>query len=170
MANVSLEVRGYRVNERKQLWRVLEAVGVCVIFAACWAIGGSGDFGGHKWIRRFLGPGLFGSWAFIRSGFNWRYLAQMPFMIGASTLPYGADTFGLKVLLRGVFGLANGTAAALADALSKRWAVVVMIVIINIIVSIGAGVWNQFSNAIAEQFLIGFMIVLLPALSLRKKE
>lgn len=51
--------------ERKQLWFIIEAVIVCIIFGALWAAGGSADFGGQKWLRRFLGPGLFGIWAFI---------------------------------------------------------------------------------------------------------
>lgn len=156
-------------GERKQLWIVLEAISVCALFGALWAIGGSDDFwGGQKWIRRFLGPFIFALWAFIRSGFDWRYFVQMPFLMGASTLPYGADTIGRKWLLRGLFGAANGVAASIVDAWKKRISVVIIILIVNITVSIGAGVYNQFSNAMAEQFLIGFMIVIFPALSLRK--
>jgi len=159
------------IGERKQLWFVVEALTVCVLFGALWSMGGSDDFwGGQKWIRRFLGPFLFSIWAFIRSGFDWRYLVQMPFMMGAATLPYGADTLGAKWLLRGVFGSANGVAVSITDFMRKRFSVVILVILVNIIVSIGAGVYNQFSNAMAEQALIGFMIVVFPALSLRNKK
>lgn len=156
------------MNERSQLWYILEAVIVCVIFASLYAMGGSADFGGLKWLRRFLAPGLFTIWAAIRAG-DYAYLVQMPFMMGALCLPYGSDTLFGKFILRGLFGFANGTASSVGNAWNKKWALVIMQVLIVTIASIGAGVWNQFPNAMAEQFFIGFAIIFIPALSVRKK-
>ena len=157
------------MNERKQLWRILETLGVCVIFASLYAIGGSGDFwGGQKWIRRFLAPGLFCIWAFLRS-FDWRNLAAMPFMFGALCLPYGSDDFIGKFILRASFGAANGVATSIPNFLNKRFALAIMQIIIVIAASVGAGVWNQFPNAMVEQAVIGFIIIFIPAMSVRKK-
>lgn len=153
------------MNERKQLWLIIEAAIICVIFASCWAIGGSGDFwGGQKWIRRFLGTGLLGFWAFWRSGWNWLYLVQMPLMMVASTLPYGADDLGTKWLLRGVFGAANGTASNVANFWQKRWLIGGFSWVLIIATSIVFGVYNPLPT-MWEQFVIGFMIAFFVCMS-----
>lgn len=158
-------------NERSQLWIILEAMLICVVFASMYAIGGSGDFfGGQKWIRRFLAPSMFSAWAFLRGGGDWRYLVQMPLMMGALCLPYGADNLWGKIFLRGIFGAANGAASSVVNAWSKNWTLAIMHLVIVVTVRIGAGVWNQFPNAMAEQFVIGLVIILIPALSVRPKQ
>lgn len=146
------------MNERKQLLLIVEAAIVCVVFGALWAAGGSGDFwDGQKWLRRFLAPGLLGGWAFWRSGWDWRYLVQMPLMMAASTLPYGADdTFG-KWIMRGLFGAANGVAANIAPALRKRFIISGFSFVLIVGTSITFGVYNPLP-AMWEQFTIGFMI------------
>lgn len=153
------------MNERKQLWLILEAMLVCVFFAACWAIGGSGDFwDGQKWIRRFLGPGILCLWAFWRSGWDWRFLVQMPFMMGASTLPYGADDLGTKWLLRGGFGIANGAAANIVNWWGGSWLVGCFSFVLITATSIAFGVYNPVP-AMWEQFVIGFVIALFVVIS-----
>lgn len=155
-------------NERKQLWYILECAGVCVIFAALYAIGGSGDFGGLKWLRRFLAPGLFCIWAGVRS-FDWHYAVQIPFMIGGLTLPYGSDDVLEKVILRGVFGLANGISSSTANLIHKRYFLTLFQVVLVTLVSIGAGVFNPFDNAMIEQFIIGFIIIFIPAMTVKRR-
>ena len=153
------------MNERKQLWLIIESAIICVVFASCWAIGGSGDFwDGQKWIRRFLGPGILCIWAFWRSGWNWRFLVQMPLMMGASTLPYGADDLGTKWLLRGLFGVANGVGANVANIFSGRWLISGFSFVLIIATSIAFGVYNPLP-AMWEQFVIGFMISFFVAIS-----
>lgn len=157
------------MNERKQLWLILEGAFVCAVFAACWAIGGSGDFwGGEKWIRRFLGPTALCGWAFWRSGWNWRYLVQMPLMMAASTLPYGADDTATKWLLRGIFGVANGISANVVNAWKKRWLVSVFSLVLIVATSIAFGVYNPLS-AMAEQFVIGFVIAFFVVMTVTSK-
>lgn len=158
-------------TEQKQLVKIIEPLLVCSIFAAMYAVGGSGDFwGGQKWIRRFLAPALFCLWAFIRSGFDWRYFVQIPFMFGALCLPYGADSTTLKIILRGVFGLANGVSTSICNIWRKRWSLVALQLTIVTAVSIGLGVFNDTPNAMVEQFLIGFIIILMPSFTLRIKK
>lgn len=154
-------------TEQKQLLFVLEKALVCVIFASLYTMGGSGDFGGYKWLRRFLAPGLYCLWAFLRS-FDWRYLASMPLMMGALTLPYGAEETGLKIWLRGVFGSANATATSIPQLLHKQFILPLMHLIIVMTASIGGGVFNQFPNAMVEQFIIGLAIILIPAMAVKR--
>lgn len=152
-------------NERKQLYYIVEAAIVCIIFAALWAIGGSEDFwGGQKWIRRFLGSAILCSWSFWRSGWNWRFLIQMPFMMGASTLPYGANDTATKWLLRGIFGAANGAAANVANFWGKKWLIGGFSFVLIIATSIAFGVYNPLP-AMWEQFVIGFMIAFFTCMS-----
>ena len=157
------------MSERKQLWFILEAFVVCGIFGALWAVGGSGDFwDGQKWIRRFLGPGLLCLWAFIRSGLNWRYLVQMPVMMAASTLPYGADDTLTKWLMRGLFGAANGLGANVANLWMKRWLISGFSFVLIVGSSIAFGVYNPLP-AMAEQFLIGVFISFFVVISISNK-
>lgn len=150
--------------EQKQFYVVLETIVVCIIFAGLYAIAGSQDFwGGQKWLRRFLAPGLFCLWAFFRSGFDWRYLIQMGPMMGGLTLPYGADSLGMKWFLRGICGLVYGTSSSIVNFWHKRFLMGIYQIILAASMSIIAGVYNPFSDAMKEQFVIGLFIVLLPA-------
>lgn len=147
---------------------LLETFALCLVFASLWAVGGSEDFfGGQKWIRRFLAPAVFSLWAFLRSGFNWHYLIQMPFMMGASTLPYGADSLTMKWFLRGLFGIVNGSAASVVNIWRKRLDLSIFSIILSITCNIYFGVYNPFSNAMTEQFLIGLIIILIPAFTIK---
>lgn len=157
------------MNERKQLWVILESVAICVLFASLWAMGGSKYFwGGQKWLRRFLAPSIFCLWAFLRSGFDWRYFLQMPLMMGAATLPYGADSLGVKWLLRILFGVGNGVASSVVNGWWKRWLLVGFSISLVITTSVVLGVYNPLS-AMWEQFGIGFLIVFIPAMSVLRK-
>ena len=157
------------MNERKQLLLILEAIVICAIFGAMWAIGGSGDFwGGQKWIRRFLAPSIFALWAFFRSGYNWKYFIAMPLTMGASTLPYGADENIIKILLRAMCGFSYGLASGFAQLLDKKFIFIIIHIAICLVANIGLGVWNPL-DAMAEQFVIGFLVVLLPSMMVIKK-
>lgn len=166
-----MAIGGIRMkDEQKQLLRMLEPLIVCVVFASLYCVGGSGDFwGGQKWLRRYLAPGLFCIWAFIRS-FDWRYFVQMPFMFGALCLPYGADSVFEKVVLRGIWGVANGVASSIRNFLVWKVALAITQIVIVTAVSVGLGVWNQTPNAMIEQFLIGFIIILIPAFTVERKK
>lgn len=155
--------------EQKQLVKVLEALIITILFAVLYTVAGSTDFGGLKWLRRFVAPSVFILWAIIRSE-NLEYLFQIPLMIGALCLPYGSDIFLNKVGLRGLFGLANATATSVINVIERRFIITTIHIFIVTMISIGIGVWNPFSNAIIEQFFIGFMIIFIPALSVKTKD
>lgn len=89
-------------------------------------------------------------------------------MMGASTLPYGADSHGMKWLLRFMCGTAYGISASVVNLWNRRFILTIIVLIISLITNIGLGVYNPL-NAMAEQFVIGFIMVFLPALSVIKK-
>lgn len=153
-------------KEQKQLLLIIETIVVCVVFASLYAIAGSEDFwGGQKWLRRFLAPALFAVWAFLRSGFNWRYFVQMPLMMGALTLPYGSESLGMKWFLRGLCGLANGASSSVVNYWDKSFLLAVFQTVLCVAISIVAGVYNPFDNAMKEQFVIALFIIAIPAFS-----
>lgn len=156
------------MTERKQLWYILECMTIAILFAGLYAAGGSEDFGGHKWLRRILAPGIFTLWASFRS-LDVRYIIQMPLMYIALTLPYGVDNIFQKVFLRSIFGTANGLASTAVNLSYKRYFISIFHLIMVVLVSTGAGAWNPFDNAMIEQFLIGLTIVLIPALTVRRR-
>lgn len=150
--------------EQKQLRDILIKMAVVIIFASLYAAGGSADFGGMKWLRRFLAPGVMvgGMFWFSR---DWRALVQLPFMFGALCLPYGADTLWGKIFLRASFGAANGVASSGNNLLKKRWLLAGFQIVFVTATSVCFGVWNPWDNAMQEQFVIGLAIAAIPVLS-----
>ena len=88
--------------------------------------------------------------------------------LGASTLPYGASDLGTKWLLRGLFGIANGAASSMANLLNKRFLLSGFSFVLVIATSIVFGVYNPLQS-MPEQFVIGFLIAFIPAMSVRIK-
>lgn len=156
--------------EQKQLLGFLGKCAILIIFAALYAIGGSGDFwGGQKWIRRFLAPAILCLYGVIVSRGDWRSYAFYPLMAGALTLPYGADAFWMKFLLRGVDGIAYGVAFNLYNYFNYRFIVAIYGCILTVAASIVFGVFNPWPNPIIEQGLIGICICLTYVFNVRKK-
>lgn len=146
---------------------LLKILVVCV-FAVLYAMGGI-EF---KWIRRFLAPALVQGFCFWYTG-SWKYLPQMALQFFSLSLGYGADTVGGKILRRAIFGAANGAAfwpwAAIKWDKSK-WALVGFYLAVVIGNCIFFGVLNPFNNARTEETMIGLTIVLIPVLTLERKE
>lgn len=156
--------------EEKQFFVVLETILICILFASLWAMAGSGDFwGGQLWLRRFLAPSIFCLWAFLRSNFDWRYFVQMPLMMGAISLPYGADILWEKILLRSMCGLTYGISGSVVNLWHKNFLLAGLQILLTTLISITAGVYNPFANPMIEQFIIGLFVIVIPAFSVIKK-
>jgi len=162
------EKREEEVNERSQVRDFMIKLGICAVFAFLYSIGGSGDFGGIKALRRILAPAVLGGGMFYFSR-DWRCLPGIPLLMAALTLPYGSETVGLAVLLRGVFGSACGVACGLYDALSKRWLLFGFQVALLVSAYISFGVFNPFPNARIEEGVLGFLVPFVPLMSARKR-
>jgi hypothetical protein len=154
-------------TEQKQLRDILIKVAVVVVFASLYAAGGSGDFGGLKWLRRFLAPAIMVGAMCWTAKSLWP-LVQLPFCWGALSLPYGADSTIGKVLLRASFGAANGVASSGLNLIRRKWLLAGLQTVLCVATSVVLGVWGGTGNAMVEQFLIGFMIAFLPVMTANK--
>lgn len=155
--------------EQKQLLGFLARLGLVVMFASLYAIGGSGDFwGGQKWIRRFLAPGLLCGGGFAIS-LNWRSVVFMPLMMGALTLPYGAEKVVVKFFLRFMDGSAYALAYNGFNLWTKQWLIAGFGITATIAASVIFGVWNPFANPMLEQGFIGTMIALPYVMGLKRR-
>jgi cytochrome b subunit of formate dehydrogenase len=152
------------MKEKKQTYIVLFKIAFVVLFGFLYCVGGSEAWGGHKQLRRFLAPAILclAMFGFSR---NWRCLVQMPFMFLSLSLGYGADTEWLKILKRGIFGLANGITSSGSLILGRKWLLVALQTTILVISYIVLGVWNPMPDARTEEFLLGMLIALIPMLA-----
>jgi len=131
-----------------------------VVFALLYALGGV-EF---KLLRRFIAPLWLSACMFAFSS-DWRVFIQAPLLMISLSLGYGADNFFIKLLRRGVFGMANGMAAAI----HRNWKLLIMHVALCIFVCIAFGVFNPFGSARAEELCIGFIIGWLPMYMVKDK-
>lgn len=152
------------MSERNQLRDVCFRFLLVFIFAGLYSLGGMED-GGGKWIRRFLAPTILCGGMFYFSR-DWRCFVQMPFMMGALTLGYGGtDNEILKILKRGLFGFANGLASSVRTIWNKNFILSGLQLAVVMAGSIVLGVYNPIGDARTEEFAIGVLISLIPALS-----
>ena len=140
------------MNEKKQqLKEILKLIPV-IIFAICYALGGIE----HKWIRRFLGPALFAITSYIINR-DKKVFYQMPLLMGALCIGYGATQTFLKVLKRFIAGFSAG----LTSIVYGKWKLFIANMILCIFASVYFGVVNPFNSARAEELIIGLFYGLL---------
>jgi len=146
------------VNEWFLVWLVPLRIGLVLVFATLYAIGGRGP----KWVRRFLGGALFGSAVMGLSmwtgTFKWWLVGLPGAYIGALVLGYGGDTFVEKLFRRAIFGLALGCCALLAASVQPVWGLGVFQVSLALAASIFLGIWNPV-KAVNEEALIATLSV-----------
>ena len=156
------------MSEKSLFWGVLGKVAIVVVFGICFAAGGTEGMGG-LWVRRYLGAAILtgGLYWFSR---DWKCLLTFPLLAAGMCFGYGADTTGLKVILRAGWGLMTGTASAITDLTNKRWLLAGLQIALVTAFCIILGVWNGLPSAVVEQFAIGCAIAFLPVMSARPKE
>lgn len=138
-------------------------------FVVCYAVGGQG----HKWIRRFLGPGVFGAGLILLSILK-HHFGVLPVLAGAWYIPslilfkYGVNDGPIwkKVFLRGVYGASLGVSGLLAGIAGHNVLLGVAQLILATATSILFGVLNPFSKlgdkgVILEDACIAFGCVFL---------
>lgn len=145
-------------EEQKNLWGFVGRCAVLIAFSSLYSLSGSCDFwGGQLWIRRWLAPALLCIWGAIVAR-DWRPLVCFPFMGASLTLPYGADNFWIKILLRTLFGTATGATFNTYNIWCKNYPMALLGIFITFWGSVILGVWNPTANPIQEQGLIGLLI------------
>jgi hypothetical protein len=149
----------------EQIWLV--AMGGFLAFLAnvMYMMGGTEGFG--KWWRRFIGSCLLALSAtlvaIMLAKWSWQYILMWPCLIGGFSLGYGGKTTIEKVLKRSVFALGVLTACicgAWAVGFTISAWVVVGLALVTGLTSVVLGVFNPFSNAPLEQFIISQVLTL----------
>ena len=153
------------MSEAKPLRNALIKLGICVVFATLYCLGGMG----WLWMRRFVAPAVLVGGMFYFSR-DWRSLIQLPFMMFSLAIGYGADTLLEKIMKRMLFGFANGVSSSGYNIWQKKWLLVVTQVILLIGIYIVMGVFNPLTDARTEELFLGLMIPLIPLFSVRQKE
>lgn len=157
-------------DEKKKQVEFFMRLGIVLICAGLYAWGGIE----MKWLRRFLAPSIATATMFYFSR-DWRAFIQLGPWFGALSLGYGAETTGLKIFKRAVFGLANGIASSglnISDAIrgrGKSWILVGFQVALLPAAYIAFGVWNPLPGARAEELVLGVLVFLIPIMSARRK-
>lgn len=158
------------MSEKKQVMHWAIKNGICFTFALLYSMGGSEDFGGIKALRRYVAPIILFGGMFYYSGFSWKALVGLPFSFASLSLGYGGtDLEFLKIIKRGVYGLANGITTGLNDLLNKRFIVSVFHILLLMAAYISFGVYNPFPDARIEEGVLGFLVAFLPVMNARPK-
>lgn len=141
--------------------------GIVFVLATLYSLGGMED-GGGKWLRRYLYPIILSGGMFYFSR-DWKCFLSLPLMFGSLSLGYGADTDFLKIIKRGIYGLANATSTGLNFLLSKRWLLLGIQFVLVVGTCITLGVWNPLPDARTEEFCLGALISFFPIMGAKKK-
>lgn len=145
---------------KTQIREILKILCV-VIFASLYAFGGV-EF---KILRRFIAPIWLSVSIFAFSG-DWKAFIQAPLLMITLSLGYGAENFFVKLVKRGLFGLANG----ITSIVYRQWKLFIVHIILCILLSVAFGVINPFGSARAEELAIGFIIGWLPIYMVKDRE
>lgn len=142
---------------------------VVAVFSFLYSSGGISG----KWKRRFVAPAVltvaivgFSIW---QGTFSWIYLISFPLIIGALTLPYGAETTQEKIIKRALYALALATAVLPIAIGSHQWLLYWLHCFMILIVVIVLGVMNPLL-ARFEETLIGVFVALIPIFMIGKKK
>lgn len=162
------------MSEKKQFIETFIRLAVVIVFATLYCLGGWGEFlGGAKWLRRFVAPCVLGAGLFYFSR-DWKSLLQVPLMFVTLSLGYGSDIEWIKILKRGIYGIANAVSSGAYIIYSSFrnshiWVAFSAHSLFVITGSILFGVYNPLADARVEEFTIGFLIALIPMMTVRRK-
>lgn len=118
-------------------------------------------WGGQKWLRRYLGSFVLATSAavvaIVISQWDWRYLLMLPCLAIGFSRGYGASSTKDKILRRSLFAL-GVLSACVVGAWIAGWTASALLVLGTCFVvglaSVLLGVFNPFTNAPLEQFII----------------
>ncbi len=150
------------MNEISLQWIQAVKLLTLTVFAMLYGFGGVSG----KWKRRVIGPigftvGICGVSLWTNSMSYW-YLLCAPLLYGALSVGYGATSTKDKIIKRSRYGLACGIAALPIFWVQGAWTLLLLHILICILASAIAGVWNQTSSARSEETLIGAALILVP--------
>ena len=125
------------------------------------------SWGGKKWLRRFLGSFVLAVAAsvvaVVLAKWDWRYIIMYPCLVAGFSLGYGAGTTSAKIYKRTVFAFGVLTACivgAWIAGFTPSANLVLGLATATGMTSVALGVWNPFSNAPLEQYIICQLLTL----------
>ena len=157
------------MGEYKVQLRMIGKMAWAFGFAILYALGGISNL----WIRRFIAPVWLGGGMYLFSR-DWRVLLQLPLLIGALHLGYGADMFWIKILKRLEFGMACGfsNVTHLFDKGFDKKRFFTLFGLAVIWIPIFIAILGAINPVLArgEELMIGLMIGLMPMFIIKDKE
>jgi hypothetical protein len=134
---------------------------VVALFALLYGLGGMNG----KWKRRFLAPAILTlaicGYSLLMGTFSLVLISFGPLLSAALCLGYGADSFGVKLKKRAIYGIATSIAAIPIAIVTGQWLLFLIHVALNIVGSIMLGTQNPIP-ARGEETMIGFYIGFIP--------
>lgn len=152
------------MSENKAFKNALIKLGIACICATLYCWGGYGFLP----ARRFIMPAVLCGGMFYFSR-DWRSLIPLPFLFGSLSLGYGKELVWLKIIKRGIFGLANGITSSGYNILRNNWLLVGTQIVLLVGLYVVIGVYNPFPSARIEELFLGLMITLIPLFSCPEK-
>ena len=150
------------LSETTIQWISIAKIILIAVFSGLYGFGGMRG----KWKRRYIAPfiyvigvSVFSLWT---SSFSWWYLAVFPLLVASLSIGYGAIKTVDKIIRRSRFGMACSLASLPIFWVHEAWTLLILHILLCVLVSTIAGVWNQTSSARAEESLIGASIVFVP--------
>ena len=147
------------MTEWQQILTVPLKLGIVLVFATLYTVGGRGP----KWVRRFIGGVLFGSavlgLSILTGSFKWWLVGLPGAYILVLVTGYGGKTFGDKLIRRLVHGLGFAGCAILAASATGVWGLAVFQSILAISASVFLGITNPV-KAVDEEALIATLSVI----------
>jgi len=135
---------------------------ILCVFATLYGFGGVSG----KWKRRFVAPILYvigvSGVSLWTNSFNAWYLLCAPLFFGSLSLGYGATTTSEKIKKRAIAGSACACATLPIFLINQVYDLLAVHIIVCVLISVVAGVWNRTSSARAEETLIGATYGLIP--------
>ena len=133
-----------------------------VVFALLYGFGGVSG----KWKRRIIAPviytGALCGVSLWTNTFNAWYLLCALLLFGGLSLGYGATQTSEKIKKRAIAGSACACGTLPVFLINQAYDLLAVHIVVCVLVSVVAGVWNRTSSARAEETLIGATYGLIP--------
>ena len=113
-----------------------------------------------KTIRRYIASFVLAVSVYVSAAvvgrFSWWMLLYYPLLVGAWSLPYGADKLSKKIVYRSIYGTATAIAgvAIVLNTAEPRWALFCLQVWFAVLGNVILGAFNPTEEASTEQGLI----------------
>lgn len=150
------------MSEWTLVWLVPIRLFIIGVFVFLYIIGGRNK----KWIRRWLGGGLFGASLIglsrLTGHFNWWFLTLPLAYPIVLSLGYGGDHFWEKMARRAIYGLLLGGIGFFVGILAGTWFMAGFQLALALIANVSLGLKNPVPAVHEEALIAIFSVVCVP--------